>query len=75
MKVKVYKSETGSDYHICFTCGYDLNTISAMVMDISCDEETLKNLHQQLGEIIPKKEVKEEIVWNPRSKRHEVVRK
>ena len=73
MKVKVYKAENGANYHIGFTCDYNPDTASAM--EVSCDEETLRDIYQQLGEIFAENETKEEMVWNPRSQRHEIVRK
>ena len=76
MKITIYKQEEGKKFLIQF----DDQTPSgqghgfAMTLDVEEMRELGKLISQELKDP-DKSNFKEEVVWNPRAKRHEKVRK
>ena len=76
MKITIYKQEEGRKYMISF----DDVTRSGQGFggSITLDVEDFKTLGEKINtelENIQKSEHKTEVVWNPRSQRHEIVKK
>lgn len=76
MKITIYKQEEGEKYMISF----DDVTSNGQGFggSITLDVEDFKTLGEKINaelEDLQKSEPKTEVVWNPRSQRHETVKK
>lgn len=76
MKISIYKQEEGEKYMISF----DDVTSNGQGFggSITLDVEDFKTLGEKINaelEDLQKSEPKTEVVWNPRSQRHETVKK
>jgi hypothetical protein len=76
MKINVYKKEEGKRFYITFD---DVTSNGqGFGSSISLDVEDFKVLGEKINaelEDLQKSDIKEERVWNPRSQRHEIVKK
>lgn len=72
MKIEVSKGEN-QQYYISVL--HDENPDQASGFEFNLGYTELKELNQKITDILQTVEVKSEIVWNPRSQRHEKVRK
>lgn len=76
MKINVYRKEEGKRFYITFD---DVTSNGqGFGSSISLDVEDFKTLGEKINaelEDLQKSNVKEERVWNPRSQRHEIVKK
>ena len=71
MKIDVYKGE--NQYFVSVLHDENLGQESGFEFSLGYNE--LKELNQKITDILQSVEVKSEVVWNPRSQRHETVRK
>ena len=76
MKISIYKQEEGEKYMISF----DDVTSNGQEFggSVTLDVEDFKTLGEKINaelEDLQKSESKTEVVWNPRSQRHETVKK
>lgn len=71
MKIDVYKGE--NQYFVSVL--HDENPGQESGFEFSLGYNELKELNQKITDILQTVEVKSEMVWNPRSQRHETVRK
>ena len=76
MKINIYKQEEGERYMISFS---DVTSNGqGFGGSITLDVEDFKTLGEKINaelEDLQKSNFKEEVVWNPRSQRHEIIRK
>lgn len=76
MKISIYKQEEGEKYMISFD---DVTSNGqGFGSSISLDVEDFKVLGEKINaelEDLQKSDSKTEVVWNPRSQRHEIVKK
>lgn len=76
MKINVYKKEEGKRFYITFD---DVTSNGqGFGSSISLDVEDFKILGEKINaelEELQKSDSKTEVVWNPRSHRHEIVKK
>ena len=70
MKINIYKQDEGDRFYITFSYDEKLGTGFA----ITLSDEDLKTLGEKISAEF-KESPKEEVVWNPRSQRHEIKRK
>ena len=69
MKVNIYKVEENNRFYISIGRGED-------EFQFNLTPEALETLHDKISEELKKTEEKKaELVWNPRSQRHETVKK
>lgn len=69
MKVNIYRKEEGNRFNITIGRGED-----EFQFNLTADE--LETLHDEISKELKKtEEDKTEMVWNPRSQRHETVKK
>ena len=69
MKVNIYRKEEGKRFYISINRGED-------EFQFNLTAEELKTLHDEISEELKKTETeKYEMVWNPRSQRHEIIKK
>ena len=69
MKVNIYRKEEGNRFNISIGRGED-------EFQFNLTPEELETLHDKISEELKKTEKeKNEMVWNPRSHRHETVKK
>lgn len=72
MKIDVYKNEDGTKFYISFL--HDETPGQESGAEFSCGLNDLKILNEKITDVLKSVEVKKtEVVWNPRSKRHETV--
>jgi hypothetical protein len=76
MKITIYKQEEGEKYMISF----DDVTSNGQGFggSVTLDVEDFKTLGEKINtelEDLQKSNFKEEVIWNPRSKRHEYIKK
>ena len=76
MKISIYRQEEGRKYMISF----DDVTSNGQGFggSVTLDVEDFKTLGEKINaelENLQKSEPKEEVVWNPRSQRHEIIKK
>ncbi len=71
MKIDVYKEE--NQYFVSVL--HDENPGQESGFEFSLGYNELKELNQKITDILQTVEVKSEVVWNPRSQRHEIVKK
>ena len=69
MKINIYKAEENNRFYISINRGEN-------EFRFNLTSEELKTLHDKISKELnkPEKE-KTELVWNPRSQRHEIVKK
>jgi hypothetical protein len=76
MKINVYKKEEGKKFYITFN---DVTSNGqGFGSSLYLDVEDFKTLGEKINaelEDLQKSDIKEERVWNPRSQRHEIVKK
>ena len=76
MKISIYKQEEGEKYMISFD---DVTSNGqGFGSSISLDVEDFKVLGEKINaelEDLQKSDSKTEVVWNPRSQRHETIKK
>ena len=69
MKINIYKKEEGNRFNISIGRGED-------EFQFNLTPEELETLHDKISKELKKtEEKKDELVWNPRSQRHETVKK
>ena len=69
MKVNIYRKEEGNRFYISISRGED-------EFQFNLTAEELETLHDEISKELKKTEKdKNEVVWNPRSQRHETVKK
>ena len=69
MKIDIYRKEEGNRFYISISRGED-------EFQFNLTAEELKTLYDEISEELKKTEKeKNEMVWNPRSQRHETVKK
>lgn len=69
MKVNIYRTEEGKRFNISISRGED-------EFQFNLTPEELETLHDEISKELKKtEENKTEVVWNPRSQRHEAVKK
>ena len=69
MKINIYKVEENNRFYISIGRGED-------EFQFNLTPEELETLHDKISEELKKTEEKNaELVWNPRSQRHETVKK
>ena len=69
MKVNIYRKEEGNRFNISIGRGED-------EFQFNLTAEELETLHDEISKELEKtEENKTEVVWNPRSQRHETVKK
>ena len=69
MKINIYKVEENNRFYISIGRGED-------EFQFNLTPEELETLHNKISEELKKtEEEKAELVWNPRSQRHETVKK
>lgn len=69
MEINIYKVEDSNRFNISISRGED-----EFQFNLTIDE--LKTLHNEISKELEKvKKEKNVVVWNPRSRRHEVVKK
>ena len=69
MEINIYKVEDSNRFNISISRGED-----GFQFNLTIDE--LKTLHNEISKELEKtKKEKNVIVWNPRSRRHEIVKK
>ena len=69
MKVNIYRKEEGNRFNISIGRGED-------EFQFNLTAEELETLHDKISEELKKTEKENnEMVWNPRSQRHETVKK
>lgn len=69
MKVNIYRTEEGNRFNISISRGED-------EFQFNLTPEELETLHDEISKELKKtEENKTEVVWNPRSQRHEAVKK
>ena len=69
MEINIYKVEDSNRFNISISRGED-----EFQFNLTIDE--LKTLHDEISKELEKvKKEKNVIVWNPRSRRHEIVKK
>ena len=69
MKVNIYRKEEGNRFNISISRGED-------EFQFNLTAEELETLHDKISEELKQtEENKNEMVWNPRSQRHETVKK
>ena len=72
MKINIFRQEEGDRFYITFA--YDENQGTGFAFTLSTED--LKTLGEKISaEIQEMNKPKEEMVWNPRSQRHEIKRK
>ena len=68
MKVNIYRKEEGNRFNISISRGED-------EFQFNLTPEELETLHDEISKELEKiEENKTEVVWNPRSQRHETVK-
>ena len=68
MKINIYKKEEGNRFNISIGRGED-------EFQFNLTAEELETLHDEISKELEKtEENKTEVVWNPRSQRHETVK-
>ena len=68
MKVNIYRTEEGNRFNISISRGED-------EFQFNLTPEELETLHDEISKELKKtEENKTEVVWNPRSQRHEIVK-
>lgn len=76
MKINIYRQEEGKKFYITFS---DINSNGQEFgSSITLDAEDFKTLGEKINaelEDLQKSNFKEERVWNPRSQRHEYIKK
>ena len=69
MKIDIYRKEEGNRFNISISRGED-------EFQFNLTPEELETLHDKISEELKKtEENKTEVVWNPRSQRHETLMK
>ena len=69
MKVNIYRKEEGNRFYISISRGED-------EFQFNLTPEELETLHDKISKELEKTEKESnEVVWNPRSQRHETVKK
>ena len=69
MKVNIYRTEEGNRFNISISRGED-------EFQFNLTPEDLETLHDKISKELEKTEKENnEMVWNPRSQRHETVKK
>ena len=69
MKINIYKAEENNRFYISIGRGEN-------EFRFNLTPEELKTLHDKISEELKQtEENKNELVWNPRSQRHEIVKK
>ena len=69
MKVNIYRKEGSNRFYISISRGED-------EFQFNLTAEELETLHDEISKELEKtEENKTEVVWNPRSQRHETVKK
>lgn len=69
MKINIYKAEENNRFYISINRGEN-------EFRFNLASEELKTLHDKISKELNKpEEEKVELVWNPRSQRHEIVKK
>ena len=69
MKVNIYRTEEGNRFNISISRGED-------EFQFNLTPEELETLHDEISKELEKiEENKTEVVWNPRSHRHETVKR
>lgn len=69
MKINIYKAEENNRFYISISRGEN-------EFRFNLTSEELKTLHDKISKELNKSEKeKVELVWNPRSQRHEIVKK
>ena len=69
MKVNIYRKEEGNRFNISISRGED-------EFQFNLTAEELETLHDKISEELKQtEENKNEMVWNPRSQRHETIKK
>ena len=69
MEINIYKIEDSNRFNISISRGED-----GFQFNLTIDE--LKTLHNEISKELEKtKKEKNVVVWNPRSRRHEIVKK
>ena len=74
MKINVYSSKEEDLYRVAFSEENSNHQESGF--SFTCNLEQLKELNQKISDVIQEVEngkVTEEVVWNPRSQRHEKI--
>lgn len=76
MKIDIYKQKGGEKFQISFS---DVtNNGQEFGGSVTLDVEDFKTLGEKINvelENLDKSEPKEEVIWNPRSQRHEIIKK
>ena len=68
MKIDIYRKEEGNRFYISISRGED-------EFQFNLTPEELETLHDEISKELEKtEENKTEVVWNPRSQRHETVK-
>lgn len=68
MKIDIYRKEEGNRFNISISRGED-------EFQFNLTPEELETLHDEISKELEKiEENKTEVVWNPRSQRHETVK-
>ena len=69
MKIDIYRKEEGNRFYISISRGED-------EFQFNLTAEELETLHDEISKELEKTEKESnEVVWNPRSQRHETVKK
>ena len=69
MKIDIYRKEEGNRFYISISRGED-------EFQFNLTAEELETLHDKISKELEKTEKESnEVVWNPRSQRHETVKK
>lgn len=73
MKINIYRKEEGKRFYITF----DDVTIDGQGFEssLSLNVEDFKTLGEKINTELENLNIKEEIVWNPRSRRHEIIKR
>lgn len=73
MNINIYKQEEGSKFYVTFT---DEESWHGSGFSFTCNRDELKDLNEKISIVLKEdEETKPEMVWNPRSQRHELVKK
>ena len=72
MNITIFKQEEGQRFLLTLTRDDDKN-LHSLAFDLNREE--LQQLRDEITRELEVDNFKEEVVWNPRSQRHEIVRK
>jgi hypothetical protein len=75
MNITIFTQEDGHKFQIIFVDDKNQNYGFGITLNVEDVRNLNEKLTAELNELDSKSNFREEVVWNPRSKRHEKVRK